>query len=101
MPEDDALRIEVAYAEPERRWLIELLVAPGTTAGEAIDMSGILEACPGLDTSAIGVFGERVRRDRVLEDGDRVEIYRPLVVDPKEARRELARRGRPAGRRTD
>lgn len=96
---EESIRIEVVYAEPGRRWLIELDVSPGTTAGEAIRSSGILEARPGLDTSSIGIFGEHVEPDRLLEDGDRVEIYRPLVADPKDVRRELARLGKSMGRR--
>lgn len=93
------MRVEVVYAGRDRRWRVELDVAPGTTAGEAIESSGILEACPDLDASSIGVFGEHVERDRVLEDGDRVEIYRPLSADPRDVRRELARLGKSMGRR--
>lgn len=66
---------------------------------EAVRSSGLLEEHPGLDTSRIGIFGEQVEPDRLLEDGDRVEIYRPLTADPKEVRRELARQGKSMGRR--
>lgn len=96
---DDSIRVEVAYAAPGRQWLIEVDAPPGTTAGEAIDLSGILRACPGLDAADIGVFGEPVTHDRRLEDGDRVEIYRPLTADPKQVRRELAKLGKTMGRR--
>jgi len=96
---DDDLRVEVVYATRERQWLIALDVAPGTTVSEAIHASGILEHCPGIDLTNIGVFGERVGHDHQLESGDRIEIYRPLIADPKDARRELARQGKSMGQR--
>jgi len=96
---DGRLQVEVAYATPERQWLIPLAVAPGTTAQEAIRMSGLPEACPGLDASRIGIFGEHVDAGCVLCDGDRVEVLRPLTADPREARRALAARGRSMKRR--
>lgn len=91
--DDGGLRVEVVYATPQRQWLIELEVPPGTSAGEAIRMSGILEEIPGLDTTNIGVFGEVVVPGHRLRSGDRVEIYRPLAADPREARRRLAGKG--------
>lgn len=96
---EEAIRIEVVYALPGEQALVELEVAAGTTAGEAIDRSGISACWPQADTSRIGVFGECVDASHVLEDGDRVEIYRPLVADPKEVRRETARRRRSVGKR--
>lgn len=87
---EPALRVEVVYATPERQWLIELEVPPGTTAAGAIRLSGIVGQCPDIDTSSIGVFGETVAQDYRLRPGDRVEIYRPLIADPKEARRDRA-----------
>lgn len=95
---DRTIQIEVAYAAPGEQWLVELGVPAGTTAGEAVRASGILERYPGLDTRSIGIFGEHVGHDRCLEDGDRVEIYRPLEADPREVRRELAKLGRTMGR---
>jgi hypothetical protein len=97
--DEERIAVEVAYATPKRQWLIELEVPAGTSVAEAIRLSGILEAVPGLDTTHIGVFGESVERDRRLAAGDRVEVYRPLIADPKEARRELASRGKSMGRR--
>lgn len=91
---DGSIRVEVAYARPERQHLVELEVAVGTTAGEAVRSSGLLDEYPALDTADIGVFGEPVAASHVLEDGDRVEIYRPLVADPRDVRRERARRGK-------
>lgn len=96
---DDAFRVEVVYATPERQWLIALDVAPGTTVSEAIHCSGLPEQCPGIDLTNIGVFGERVSHHHRLEPGDRIEIYRPLIADPKDARRELARQGKSMGQR--
>lgn len=93
MPQADTpLDIEIAYALPEIQQLIELQVAAGTTAREAIENSGILQRFPEIDLSRheIGIFGKVVKLDHVLSPGDRVEIYRPLIVDPKEARRRRA-----------
>jgi len=91
------IRVEVVYALPGEQALVALEVAAGTTAGEAVRRSGIPARWPDADTRCIGVFGEHVDPGRVLEDGDRVEIYRPLLADPKEARRETARRRRAGG----
>ena len=93
MPQADGLLgVEIAYALPETQQLIELQVAAGTTVRGAIENSGILRRFPGIDLSKqkIGIFGKVVKLDRVLQPGDRVEIYRPLIADPKEARRRRA-----------
>ena len=89
----EVLAVEVVYALPERQHRIALNVPPGTTLRGAIERSRILETCPEIDlaVNAIGVFGRRRTLADLVADGERVEIYRPLVVDPKEARR---RRGR-------
>lgn len=88
------MRVEVAYAEPREQWLREVDVAPGTTAAEAIRESGLANEMPALETAerALGIFGEACQPDTVLRPGDRVEIYRPLQVDPKTARRRRAGR---------
>lgn len=82
--------VEVAYALPERQSLIRLEVAPGTTLYQAVLQSGILEQFPQIDPErdAMGIFGRIVKnpKEQVLEEGDRVEIYRPLKIDPKQAR---------------
>jgi putative ubiquitin-RnfH superfamily antitoxin RatB of RatAB toxin-antitoxin module len=93
MPQADGwLDVEIAYALPETQQLIELKVAAGTTAREAIEDSGILQRFPEIDLSRhkVGIFGRAVRLDRVLGPGDRVEIYRPLLADPKDTRRRRA-----------
>lgn len=89
---DESLSVEIAYALPETQLLIELEVAAGATAREAIENSGILQRFPEIDLSRqkIGIFGKVVKPDCVLNSGDRVEIYRPLIADPKDARRRRA-----------
>ncbi|MBT6278288.1 MAG: RnfH family protein [Chromatiales bacterium] len=84
--------VEVAYALPDCQTVVELDVEEGTTAGAAIERSGILDTYPQLRgvTLDLGVFGELVSLDQPLEEGDRVEIYRPLIADPREQRRRRA-----------
>lgn len=93
MSKKNVLRIEVAYALPERQVLIALEVEEGTTALGGIERSGILQQFPEADPhrDGVGVFGKRVALNRPLQDGDRVEVYRPLIADPKTARRERAK----------
>lgn len=95
MVDKDIICVEVAYGTPEGQALIELRVAPGTTLIEAIELSGIRDQFPeiNLENSRKGIFGRIVEDDRVLIEHDRVEIYRPLAVDPKEARRRRANKG--------
>ena len=85
-------RVEVVYATPSRQARYPLRIAPGATVDDAIRASGVLEAFPEIDLARnrVGVFGRLVRPDQALRDGDRVEIYRPLTADPKEARRKRA-----------
>lgn len=87
------LRVRVVYAAPDAQHQREITVAPGTTVVAAIRISGIAQAA-GLQESElvrVGIFGRSVAPDAVLRDGDRVEIYRELKIDPKEARRRRAR----------
>lgn len=86
------MRVEVVYALRGGFDAVALDVAPGTTAGQAVKASGIPARHPGIDLSQLGIFGRRVAADAPLAEGDRVEIYRPLARDPKETRRERARR---------
>ncbi len=87
------ITVTVVYALPDRATEIEVRLEPGATVAEAIERSGIAARLPDVDVAAapVGVFGKRVRRDMPLASGDRVEIYRPLVADPKTARRRRAR----------
>ena len=86
------LHIEVACADAGDVIILPVEVPQGTTVREAVDKSGIGQKKPDIDlkTSKIGVYGKLCGMDTVLKDGDRVEIYRPLIVDPKEARRRRA-----------
>ncbi len=91
----DVIHIEVAYATSVGQSLIELKVPCGTTLIEAIRLSGITQQYPEIDlkNSVKGIFSRVVDDDQVLQEHDRVEIYRPLKVDPKEARRQRAMKG--------
>jgi putative ubiquitin-RnfH superfamily antitoxin RatB of RatAB toxin-antitoxin module len=92
-PQEGAtLRVEVAYAAaPHDVDLSELRLAQGATVAEALQASGLVPR-RGLDAASLdlGVWGEACPRERLLRDGDRVEVYRPLRADPKEARRQRA-----------
>ncbi len=92
---DGRIRVQVVCALPERVFLREVELLRGATAGEAIAAAGLREAWPSIEIAPerIGIFARKVGLDTVLDDGDRVEVYRPLKVDPKEARR---RRGKQA-----
>lgn len=84
------IKVEVAYATPEKQLIVELEVAKGTTMVEAVAKSGIEMEFPGLQTTGapMGLFGRKVAKPEleVLNEGDRIEIYRPLLIDPKQAR---------------
>jgi len=88
------IQVEIAYALRERQALVAVEVEKGATVEEAIQRSGILEAFPEIDLqrAKVGIFGRPAALDERMRDGDRVEIYRPLIADPKDARRERARR---------
>lgn len=92
----EQIEVEVVYALPETQTLLKLKVADGTTALEAIERSGILEKHPEIDTgkNKIGIFGKLVKADTALRMHDRVEIYRPLIADPKEVRKKRAEEGK-------
>ena len=87
------LRVEVVYALPDRQVLLALEVKDGTTVQDVIMQSGITRSFPDLDAvnSPVGIFGKRVTRQTLVKDGDRIEIYRPLIADPKSMRRARAR----------
>jgi len=93
------LRIEVAYLDAGCQFLVRCEVATGTTVAEALDASGVDAACRiAWRSLTVGIWSKPARPETVLGDGDRIEIYRPLQVDPKEARRrrvEKARRAQP------
>ena len=91
---DLLLQVEVVYALADRQVLLAFEVRPGTNVREAVAQSGIAARVPdvNLDECPIGIFGKIVSdpQARVLEAGDRIELYRPLLVDPKEVRRQRA-----------
>ncbi|GIZ12303.1 RnfH family protein [Pseudomonas sp. NCCP-436] len=95
---EQCIAIEVACALPQRQMLLRLNVAPGTTLREAAQASGLQQTFPEFDlqTAPLGIFGKRILKpeEYVLEGGERVEIYRPLVADPKEVRKLRAARAR-------
>ncbi len=83
------LGVEIVYALPSRQVLTTIQVPSGTTLEQAIQLSGIMQQFPEIDlnTNRVGVFGRLSKRDALVKSRDRVEIYRPLLIDPKEARR--------------
>jgi uncharacterized protein len=92
------MRVTVVYATAEAAFERAVELGDGACLDDAIVASGLLAAEPGIDLTRqrVGIFGRLAERDTPLSDGDRVEVYRPLLVDPKEARRRRAgvRRGR-------
>lgn len=86
------IQVEVVLAMPDRQELVVLQVEAGTTIAGAITLSGLPDKFDGfeLDLSKVGIFGQKASPERVLVAGDRVEIYRPLLADPKEVRRQRA-----------
>ena len=94
------INVEVAYATEQYVELIELSVTEGTTVLEAITQSGMAELHPEAKIAEgfIGMYGKLCSPDTSVREGDRIEIYRPLLADPKEARRRRAdRQNKPAG----
>lgn len=87
-----SIRVEVVYAQPQRAWRKSLQLAAGSTAIEAFEASGLRAQVAELESVEpdLGVFAHPCAHDRVLQDGDRLEVYRPLLIDPMEARRRRA-----------
>lgn len=103
MADFDLITVEVAYALPHQQKIIELLVEPGTTALQAVERSGIVKIFPEIDitNARMGIFGQALGTKGLnppdtyqLHPGDRVEIYRPLKSDPKDARRKRAEKNK-------
>ncbi|MGH8165098.1 MAG: RnfH family protein [Rhodanobacteraceae bacterium] len=98
MPESRAagiIRVQVVCALPDRTFLRAMELPSGATVEAAIAASGLREASPSIEIvpGRLGIFARKAGFDTVLQDGDRIEIYRPLKIDPKEARRRRARAG--------
>jgi hypothetical protein len=94
MPEPATIRVSVICAAPDRVFLRDLQLPEGANVQEAIEASGFRQAWPEMPVGAdrLGIFARKVDFSTLLHEGDRVEIYRPLKLDPKEARRKRARR---------
>jgi uncharacterized protein len=92
----DKIMIEVAYALPKKQIIIPVLVPKGVSVKEAIELSGVLAKFEDIDlsTSQVGIFGKVTTLDKTLRNHDRIEIYRPLVADPKEIRRKRVAEGK-------
>ncbi len=99
MSDVELITVEVAYARPDKQKIIELLIEPGTTALQAVERSKIIEDFPEIDLTVakMGIFGQALGTkglkkapEHIMQQGDRVEIYRPLTSDPKEVRRKRA-----------
>ncbi len=90
----ETMHIEVIYALPDEQFAIEIELPVQATVEEAINVSKILEKYPEIDLAVnkTGIFGKAVKREDVLHPGDRVEIYRPLTCDPKEMRKQRAKK---------
>jgi uncharacterized protein len=89
--------VEVVYAEPQRAIIKALRLAPGSRIADALRLAAADSRFAGIDlgNSALGIFGKPAQPDHPLQQGDRIEIYRPLTADPKLARRARAQQSRP------
>ena len=94
------ITVDVVFALPTSAISLQVEVPVGTTAEQAVIKSGIIAKCPEIDATALtlGVWNRTCKLTQVLEDGDRVEIYRPLLADPKDARRKRAEKAKDEGR---
>lgn len=91
-----SISVEVIFALPEKAERLPLKLARGCTVQQAIEFSGLLQKYPEIDLarSKVGIFAKLVKLDQPLRNHDRVEIYRPLIADPKEVRRQRAAEGK-------
>jgi putative ubiquitin-RnfH superfamily antitoxin RatB of RatAB toxin-antitoxin module len=94
------INVDVVFALPTTATCLSIEVAQGTTVEQAVIQSGIIDKCPEIDVTALtlGVWNRTVKPTQVLKDGDRIEIYRPLIADPKDARRKRAEKAKEEGR---
>jgi len=93
---NNLIKVEVLYALPHEQTLLNVEVPQDTVVEDAIKISGMLEKYPEIDIASnrVGIFSKLSKLDTVLRDRDRVEIYRPLIADPKEVRRKRAEEGK-------
>jgi putative ubiquitin-RnfH superfamily antitoxin RatB of RatAB toxin-antitoxin module len=94
MEKNKMFYIEVAYASPNQQKILTVLMKEGDTIEAAIKKSGILNLFPQIDlkTQSVGIFSKRKKLTDMVKEGDRIEIYRALLIDPKEARRSKAKK---------
>jgi putative ubiquitin-RnfH superfamily antitoxin RatB of RatAB toxin-antitoxin module len=99
MANAERIRVEVVVALRARQDLVRLTVPAGATAADAVAAAALEDAFPDIDfgQSRLAVWGQPVRGDQPLRGGDRVEVLRPLTIDPRDARRELAKSGKSMG----
>jgi putative ubiquitin-RnfH superfamily antitoxin RatB of RatAB toxin-antitoxin module len=90
---EQTITVDVVYANAEQQILRHIELVQGSTVMEAIDASGIVELLPrgAVDPDRLGIYSRKVSPQQMLQEGDRIEIYRPLILDPMEARRRRAR----------
>ncbi len=84
----ETIEIDVVLALPDHAWRRVLRVEPGTTAGQALALSGLAEFAG--EAPQLGVFGRKVKHDYIMQRGERLELYRPLIADPRQRRRRRA-----------
>ena len=98
--ETEKFAVDVIYALPKQQKIISVMVSPGTTFIEAVKLSHIVTFFPeiNLDDIKLGVFSRQIKHDEILVPGQRVEIYRPLIADPKDVRRKRAEKAKDEGR---
>ena len=96
----EQIAIEVAFALPKRQTLLSLQVPVGSSIRQAIERSGILASFPEIDLAVnkVGIWSRTAKLDEQVNEGDRIEIYRPLVADPKDMRRRRAEKAKDEGR---
>jgi uncharacterized protein len=92
----ETLHVEVVYALPQRQELVKLTLPVGSTLQQAVEASGLPQRYPDIDLAKLklGVYGKLSKPDALLRERDRVEIYRPLIADPKEVRKKRAEEGK-------
>ena len=92
----ESINVEIVYALPDAQEIISLKLSQGATVKLAVEQSGMLEKYPEIDLAKnkLGIFAKLTKPDAILRDRDRVEIYRPLIADPKEVRKQRAAEGK-------
>ncbi|CCQ11628.1 UPF0125 protein yfjF [Pseudoalteromonas luteoviolacea B = ATCC 29581] len=94
------IKVDIVFALPDKATCLRVDVTEGTTAEQAVLQSGILEKCPEIDPTSLslGIWNRTCKLHQVVREGDRIEIYRPLIADPKAARRNRAEKAKQEGR---